>query len=116
MIALVLVRVKLERKPELLEIVDALDALAGFLGATEGGQQHAGENCDNRDDYQQFDERKAREAGRPISYTSQLHFVSCLFSFATGLCGRRRVISDRAIIRKKSIAPSNNRSLSASTH
>src|SRR5690242_18555149 len=47
-----------ERETNLLEIVDAADFLSLALGGGEGRQQHGRENCDDRNNDEEFDERK----------------------------------------------------------
>ncbi len=47
-----------ESEADLLEIVDAANALRFAFGGGEGGQQHGRENGDDRDHDEQLDERE----------------------------------------------------------
>jgi hypothetical protein len=53
----------LESEAKLFVVVNAGGLLGFFLGPREGGQEHAGEDCDNGDDDEEFDERE-RSAAR----------------------------------------------------
>jgi hypothetical protein len=46
-------------KPHLFEVVRALDATCRFAGRLNCWQKKSDENTDDRDDDQEFDERKA---------------------------------------------------------
>jgi hypothetical protein len=48
----------MSRQAELLLIIHALCPLRLFFGGGEGGQQHAGKDCYDRDDDEQFDKRE----------------------------------------------------------
>src|SRR5262249_37254034 len=50
-----------------LEIVLALTATGGLAGRLHGGQQQCDEHADDRDDHEQFDERK------PVSCLASTH-------------------------------------------
>ena len=54
----VIVGVENPREAHLSQIVDAFDVLGLFFGSRERGQQHARENCDDRDDDQKLNERE----------------------------------------------------------
>src|SRR5688572_6498983 len=54
----VLVRVLIPRKVELLDIVHAHRALSLGFRLAERGQEHAGENGDDCDDYEKLDQRE----------------------------------------------------------
>ena len=41
------------------EIVDALDALGGFLGLGQSGQKQAGKDRNDGDDHEQLDKRES---------------------------------------------------------
>src|SRR5687768_8279945 len=45
--------------PELLEVIDALGSVRGPFCVAERGQKHSRKNCNNGDDNQQFNQRKA---------------------------------------------------------
>ena len=48
---------------ELLELVLSLDTVRGFAHLLHGRQQEANEDGDDRDDHQQFDQRKGSTSG-----------------------------------------------------
>jgi hypothetical protein len=45
---------------QLFGVVDALDALGAGFSAAQSRQQHGGQDGDNRDHYQQLDQRECR--------------------------------------------------------
>ena len=45
---------------QLLEVAEALDLLGLLFGFTQGRQEHAGKDCDDGNNDQQFDQGKAR--------------------------------------------------------
>jgi hypothetical protein len=57
--AFVLVGVHADGHAQLLQVVDALDAFAGFLGPGQCRQQHAGEQGNDGNDHQQFNQGEA---------------------------------------------------------
>jgi hypothetical protein len=59
----VVVGIKLPDQLQLLEVVHAKDPLGLGLGLRQGGQQHPGENGDDRDHHQQFNEGKRGGTG-----------------------------------------------------
>lgn len=54
--------VVVQSKPHLFEVVRALDATCRFAGRLNCWQKKSYENTDDRDDDQEFDERKAFDA------------------------------------------------------
>ena len=54
------VGVVVDRQDHLLHIVDALGATSRFTNLLYGRQQQCGQHRDDRDHYQQFNQRKAR--------------------------------------------------------
>ena len=48
----------METNPDLLKIILTLAATGGFACLLHGRQQQRNQDCDNRDDNQQFDQRK----------------------------------------------------------
>src|SRR5205814_4963408 len=54
-----IIAIQLEGDSNLALVAQAFDQLRLFLGATQRGQKHAGENGDDGDDDQQFDQGEA---------------------------------------------------------
>ena len=55
-LAVVFIGVHREGRAQLFEIIEATDPTRALLGATEGRQQHAGQNGDDGDNDEEFDE------------------------------------------------------------
>jgi hypothetical protein len=58
------VRILVPGKVELLDVVEAGDALRFGFGLAEGRQQHAGKNGDDRDNHEKFDQSEGVAVGR----------------------------------------------------
>jgi hypothetical protein len=58
-------------QPELSPVVDAGDSLGFLLGLGKCRQEHPGQDCDNGDNYQQFDQCKGMAPDRPAAKANQ---------------------------------------------
>ena len=56
--AAVIVRIHLQREPHAVKLDVDLDDFGFLLGAPQGGQQQAGENCNDGDDDEQLNQAK----------------------------------------------------------
>ena len=72
-------------------MVDALNALGFGFGFGERGEEHAGENRDDRDDDEQFDEREAVTATRDWHWVLRTHGYVGSGVRRHGSCRGRRV-------------------------
>ena len=52
--------VVVERQPDLLQVVGAVQAAGGFAGRLHRRQQQPDQNADDRDDHEQFDQRECK--------------------------------------------------------
>ena len=86
-------RVILESDAELFEIVQALRPPRRFTGALNGRQQKRDQHADNRDDDEQFDERKGgscrtRRSGHGAAIERLRRHTGVLPSFDSGTWSR----------------------------
>ena len=56
------------RDPELLHVVRALDSPRRFAGRLDGRQQQCDKDCNNRDDYEKFDQGETSPIHRVTSF------------------------------------------------
>ena len=74
-VVLVGVGVKRDRRTALFETVDALGRPGFFPGLIQGGQQHGGQNCDDRYHDKEFDKSENPVSNRNFSVAGECFFL-----------------------------------------
>ena len=72
-----------EGQTGLFEVVDALNAERARFGFGQCGQQHGRQNCNDRDNYEQFDERERSDFVAEFLHILSLLVVSSVNSLRT---------------------------------